>query len=423
MYGIALEIPDCAVNKRFLDSPFCRVRLPNNDLAAKIAKRCLTVACVSTLDAYGTSVDEMFKGLEMIVAEKADFYSSHMSEPFKYEFETFQAASSGSKAEIMHRLGKLGFVGVVDMKQTSSVWRMSFDFAGKPKQLQFVYFGKFIANGGRDIPHKYSLKTRHFIGITSMDPLLSLLMANMAQIQPGHLVFDPFVGTGSMVIAAAHFGGFAMGSDIDGRQFRGISNPSRAKHQWKEDEAGQSLHSNLVQYGLTGRMVDVWTSDLTAHSLRYTKDGWMDSIITDPPYGIRASARKTKAIAELPFVPINPNRYPETEIYANDQVLCDLLDFAAQFLRVGGRLVYWLPTLPDVFSTNDIPHHPSLKIQHYSAQKLCGWDRVLITMQKCGPYDLPGFETAWNHGSKRPQDVPHAAFREWYFSEKNRSAE
>ena len=31
--------------------------------------------------------------------------------------------------------------------------------------------------------HKYSLKTRHFIGNTSMDPQLSFLMANQGKVR------------------------------------------------------------------------------------------------------------------------------------------------------------------------------------------------------------------------------------------------
>lgn len=52
-----------------------------------------------------------------------------------------------------------------------------------------------------------SLKTRKFIGNTSMDPQLSVLMANQALVAPGHLVMDPFVGTGSLLVPAAKFGG------------------------------------------------------------------------------------------------------------------------------------------------------------------------------------------------------------------------
>lgn len=40
-----------------------------------------------------------------------------------------------------------------------------------------------------------------------MDPTLSMLMANQAMVRPGDLVVDPFVGTGSLLIAAAKYGG------------------------------------------------------------------------------------------------------------------------------------------------------------------------------------------------------------------------
>lgn len=41
-----------------------------------------------------------------------------------------------------------------------------------------------------------------------MDPQLSLLMANQAMAGKGDLVFDPFVGSGSLLVAAAKFGAY-----------------------------------------------------------------------------------------------------------------------------------------------------------------------------------------------------------------------
>lgn len=64
-----------------------------------------------------------------------------------------------------------------------------------------------LADGNRAQINEISLKTRKFIGNTSMDATLSLLMANQAQVKSGDLVLDPFVGTGSLLVAAAKFGG------------------------------------------------------------------------------------------------------------------------------------------------------------------------------------------------------------------------
>lgn len=46
-----------------------------------------------------------------------------------------------------------------------------------------------------------------------MDPTLSMLMANQALVQAGSLVLDPFVGTGSLLVAAAKCGGMFIDSN------------------------------------------------------------------------------------------------------------------------------------------------------------------------------------------------------------------
>ena len=45
-------------------------------------------------------------------------------------------------------------------------------------------------------------------------------MPSNAQIRKGHLVYDPFVGTGSILVAASHLGAATMGADIDIRVVR-----------------------------------------------------------------------------------------------------------------------------------------------------------------------------------------------------------
>lgn len=109
-----------------------------------------------------------------------------------------------------------------------------------------------IADGQRSLVNDISLKTRKFIGNTSMDPTLSLLMANQALAKPGDLVYDPFVGSGSLLVAAAKFGGrsfkitiddeffdnfaimkiaYVAGSDIDFLMLHGKTRPSRIKQK------------------------------------------------------------------------------------------------------------------------------------------------------------------------------------------------
>ncbi|GMI83918.1 tRNA modification 11 [Hibiscus trionum] len=44
---------------------------------------------------------------------------------------------------------------------------------------------------------------------------MAFLMANQARAASGKLVYDPFVGTDSIVVSAAHFGAITMGANID----------------------------------------------------------------------------------------------------------------------------------------------------------------------------------------------------------------
>ena len=60
-----------------------------------------------------------------------------------------------------------------------------------------------VGDGRRESIKKLSIKTRKFIGNTTMDPTLSLLMANLTGVRDGDLVLDTFAGTGSILLAAA----------------------------------------------------------------------------------------------------------------------------------------------------------------------------------------------------------------------------
>lgn len=78
---------------------------------------------------------------------------------------------------------------------------------------------------------------------------------------------------------------------------------------------------------------------------------------------------------------------PSCVAYSVEEILRDLLAFAAQRLRVGGRLVYWMPTT-DRYRESDLPLHPCLEIIANSEQPLTArWRRRLITMVKITEYD------------------------------------
>ena len=90
-----------------------------------------------------------------------------------------------------------------------------------------------------------------------------------------------------------------------------------------------------------------------------------DVILTDPPYGIRAGARKSGRKDPRVTVVPEERRYdhcPHTQQYDVEEVMLDLLTTAAAALRVGGVLLYLIPTPYHFNPAVDLPAHPCLEI-------------------------------------------------------------
>ncbi|CAE7241645.1 TRM11 [Symbiodinium sp. KB8] len=78
---------------------------------------------------------------------------------------------------------------------------------------------------------------------------------------------------------------------------------------------------------------------------RAVKPGWLDFIITDPPYGVRACAKKSgRDEAKKKVVIQDVNSYiPSKVSYGEEELSEDLLNFASASLVDGGKLVFLVP--------------------------------------------------------------------------------
>jgi hypothetical protein len=95
------------------------------------------------------------------------------------------------------------------------------------------------------------------------------------QVTSQSLVLDPFVGTGSLLVSAAHWGAYCIGTDIDYHTIVG-----------KGDE--KTIQANFRQYKL--RQPDILRADQSNPCYRSSSfclpDMQVDAIICDPPYGV-----------------------------------------------------------------------------------------------------------------------------------------
>lgn len=117
-------------------------------------------------------------------------------------------------------------------------------------------------------------KKKPFFHPSAMQAKLARCMVNLARTKTGEIVFDPFCGTGSMLIEAALVGCKVLGLDVQHRMAKGALR-------------------NLRYFGISPEGVIVGDS-------RNPPITTVDCVVTDPPYGRSATTmrRTTKQLVE-----------------------------------------------------------------------------------------------------------------------------
>ncbi|XP_033126865.1 tRNA (guanine(10)-N2)-methyltransferase homolog [Anneissia japonica] len=381
IHGIKMELVENYDNK----SPFLVVRLPSDESALLIMGRCILTKSVIELWARGNSRQEVYSKLREYPKDRSSLFSGE-DQSFCLRVHTFGKTHTGEKkiSIIQEVLQHLDFKGRANLSNPDNLFFLYEDYGinpnSAPEEPYNVYFGRWITDGQRKLADKYSVKKRHFIGNTSMDAGLSFIMANQARITPNSFVFDPFVGTGSLLISCAHFGAYVMGADINYETIHGCGKSSRKNQLYRGKD--ENIRANLRQYGLEHLYIDVLLADFSCNVWR--EQPMFDAIVTDPPYGIRESTRKIGSKKEKKLEEEHlQGHIPSSRSYCLADIFMDLLNFSAQYLCLNGRLVYWLPTHRPQYTDDHVPRHPCLSIVANSEQPLTSTvGRRLITMIK-----------------------------------------
>jgi tRNA (guanine10-N2)-methyltransferase len=151
----------------------------------------------------------------------------------------------------------------------------------------------------------------------------------------------------------------------------------------------RNLQSNFDQYGLPCPDVLQWD---VSHAAATVARSFWDAIVCDPPYGLRAGARKVSRVGplqnEAKTASLSKNKTRQEgrlHVYEPEAVLGDLLDLSASRLVLHGRLVYVLACKTRAAGDYApyVPIHPSLEVRHVCVQKITRKTvRLFITMEK-----------------------------------------
>jgi tRNA (guanine10-N2)-methyltransferase len=367
-------------------NPFLIVDLPNDDAARKIMARSILGRGIYELWGHGTDLSELHSNVQSSQPQfKIDQYKTCS---FKFDFIGYQGKRSvQERFKIIESFLYLAFEGPIRMKNADETFVVleEYKVVGRDKAEvpQHIWFGRQVQLSARteNILDKYDLRRRKYIGTTSFDAELSLVSCNIAQVGPGKIVYDPFAGTGSFLVAAANFGGYPLGTDIDVRALRGKN-------------ANANIAANFKQYHTLDIFIDTLTMDFTNNAFRSNLK--FDTIVCDPPYGVREglkvcgakdparAAGRENVVIDGQKAHLMKDFIQPKKPYELSNLLDDLLSFAAQRLPIGARLAFWMPTANDEFEPHHIPQHEKLELIHNLEQVFNKWSRRLLVYVKQG---------------------------------------
>lgn len=136
--------------------------------------------------------------------------------------------------------------------------------------------------------------------------------------------------------------GLVAASD-DGRPVKDESTKETNQNSLDELYQAREVFTNFIHYGLP--CPEVVLCDNSKAPWRSMSGGWCDSIVTDPPYGVRAGAKKQGRDTSRKQVEIRSvdSYIPSKVAYEEDEMSRDLMTLAADVLKDNGRLVFLLP--------------------------------------------------------------------------------
>ncbi|CAM9695881.1 unnamed protein product, partial [Ectocarpus sp. 13 AM-2016] len=229
----------------------------------------------------------------------------------------------------------------------------------------------------RGILGALALNRRRCRGPTAIEPEVALIMANLAKVRPGSRVLDPFCGSCSLLLPAAHMGAKTWGSDVSGPATAsedagalvGGDTDAEGGVREADREDLEQIYQDFQALGVAAPTLV--GADVGDEESPVRRPEFYDAIITDPPYNIKAkvvttslvtktSGRHEEAGSVLPAAGIDSTAHAfskagsewkagggaRAEASAKDlvgRVIWSLLALARSSLKPGGRLCFFLP--------------------------------------------------------------------------------
>lgn len=405
-------------------NPYLILELESELDAYNLIKRSILTMGVYEVYGKGPTYDSIIKQIQD--EDKSPFRQHLSEESNKQKTMKFQLYTSGARGKYtmpeqitkFNLFEALNIQNKINLKNPDTTYQLFETFetpdASNPSE---VYFTRLVALSLRsqNILENLRLNKRPYIGTTTFEPELSLVTCNLALVKPYKLTYDPFCGTGGFLstCAALEPGSMIIGSDLDGRMIRGGSSKSSTnthilnrKNKNENDSVeklnysfaklnkrnAEGVRLNFEHYGNEKQLLGLMTMDFTHNSLRSSLK--IDSIICDPPYGIREGIKvlgckngqpeKSKyAIRDGKLAYLADDYIAAKKPYCLDELMVDILKFADSRLPINGRVAFWVPLAnAKGIETLVLEEEGDLILLYNCVQQFNNWARRLLVYVK-----------------------------------------
>ncbi|CAI2367256.1 unnamed protein product [Moneuplotes crassus] len=301
-----------------------KLELESQEVAHKILKRSILIDSM-------TSIHSEINGTQQIPIVGPEILEQNKSKTFRIDMtltnrdSSYQGVSHFQKLKLIKQfyrnndtLGKK-----FDLDSPEVIYHIHFDYQHNKTYLGQRYESDYYYK-------KYRLTNRPFRGFTCTKAELAFLMCNLAELpsDTNCVVYDPFVGSASTLLSAAHLGANTIGSDLAYKTMFG-------KPKLNKDQ--KNVFTNFDHYGLP--RPQLFLSDFSRSRMRREI---FDHIICDPPYGIQAASKVFNGSLRI--------KSSRNNQYSYKDVIDDLLAKSYHWLKPDGTLVFLY------YIDKDIPH-------------------------------------------------------------------
>lgn len=246
------------------DNAFVMIETPTEEQALQILNRSILSKGLYECWGSAATIEELQEAVKAYCNTGAAAPYLTADRSFSVRVEAFgRKLTQQEQEDFRLKFSFIPWAGPVQCKNPDDLFYVFIDCGTDPANVEHapkkVYFCREITRSIRKDVSKYTLKKRKYLGPTSTAAELAFLMANQALCRPGTVIFDPFVGTGSLIVACAHFGSLTIGSDIDWKVLHG-----------KTRAAKSNIFGNFKQYNLP--RPELLCSDQSNPSWRFMGD-------------------------------------------------------------------------------------------------------------------------------------------------------